>query len=105
MPKSKNYSEEFKREVIDYALSTHKPIKQICREFGITTGTYYNWKRRLLGDAETDRCDSEGGSGDSMEAMADEIRALRKELAASQRREEILKKAAIILGGRLRATV
>ena len=98
MAKQRNYPEEFKREVLEYALSTNKPIKQICEEFGITTGSFYNWKRRILGDAESDQSDSEGANGVSKEAMADEIRRLRKELAASQRREEILKKAAIILG-------
>lgn len=98
MPKKKNYSEEFKREVIEYSLSTSKPISQICQEFGITTGSYYYWKKRILGDVESDQSVSEGTNGGSKEEMADEIRRLRKELAASQRREEILKKAAIILG-------
>ena len=37
-------------------------------------------------------------SGDSKEAMADEIRALRKKLARAERDNEILKKAALILG-------
>ena len=97
MPK-KQYSDEFKREVIEYALSTTKPVKQICREFGITTGSYYNWKKEILGDEVSDQRDSEGANAVSKEQMADEIRRLRKELAASQRREEILKKAAIILG-------
>ena len=97
MPK-KTYSEEFKREVIDYALATEKPISQICEEFGITVGTYYNWRKRLLGDAESDQRQSVDANEVSKEALADEIRRLRKELAESQRREEILKKAAIILG-------
>ena len=44
----------------------------------------------------------DGSNGGSKEAtpmeMADEIRRLRRELEKSQRREEILKKAALILG-------
>ncbi len=95
---NKRYSEAFKREVIEYSLTTSKPVSQICKEFGITTGSFYNWRKQILGDAESERSDSEGANAVSKEAMADEIRRLQKELAASQRREEILKKAAIILG-------
>lgn len=95
----KHYTEEFKREVIEYSLSSAKPVKTICKEFGITTGSYYNWKKRLLsGDAASPSRGSGAASEVSREEMADEIRQLRKDLAASKRREEILKKAAIILG-------
>ena len=98
MPKKRNYSDEFKREVIEYSLSSPKTVAQICHEFGITTGTFYNWKKLLLGDAESDRSVSEDTNEVSKKELADEVRRLQKELAASNRREEILKKAAIILG-------
>ena len=49
-----------------------------------------------------ERAVGESGSGATSEAsnveLTDEVRRLRKELAKSQRREEILKKAALILG-------
>lgn len=101
--KHRRHSEEFKREVIEYSLSTNKSIKQICRDFEIAPNLFYTWRKQLLGDAESERAVGERGNEISQTAatpmeMADEIRRLRKELAKSQRREEILKKAALILG-------
>ena len=58
--------------------------------------------KKLLGDGANERAVGEGERGAPEEAspaqMADEIRRLRKELSKSQRREDILKKAALILG-------
>ena len=55
-----------------------------------------------MGDAETEGAVGERRNARTQELttleMADEIRRLRKELAKSQRREEIIKKAALILG-------
>ena len=98
MQKKLKYSDEFKREVIEYSLSSPKTFAQICHEFGITTGTFYNWKKLLLGDAESDRSVSEDTNEVSKKELADEVRRLQKELVASKRREESLTQAAIILG-------
>lgn len=98
----RGYSEEFKREVIEYSMSTTKSIKQVCKEFNISSSQFYSWKNKILGGAENARAVGEGMNETSKEPsaieMADEIRRLRKELEKSQRREEILKKAALILG-------
>jgi len=100
--KYRRHSEEFKKEVIDYSIETSKSIAQICREFDITPSQFYSWKKKILGVAENEGAVGDRENGGSQEAspieMADEIRRLRKELAKSQRREEILKKAALILG-------
>lgn len=95
---NKRYTEEFKREVIEYSITSPKPITQICQEFGITPGSFYLWKKKLLGDEESSPRDSEGANEVSKEQMADEIRRLRKENAKLKKHTEILKKAAIILG-------
>ena len=100
--KHRRHSEEFKKEVIEYSLRTNKNIKQVCRDFDIAPSQYYAWKNQILGDGKSERAVGERGNEISQTAspmeMADEIRRLRKELAKSQRREEILKKAALILG-------
>ncbi len=92
----RKHSEEFKREVIEYSLNNTKSIAQICREFNISANQFYAWKKKLLG-AEANDAAASSDEASPME-MADEIRRLRKELGKSQRREEILKKAALILG-------
>ncbi|MBK1790652.1 transposase, partial [Persicirhabdus sediminis] len=79
-----------------------KSVTQICRDFQISPSQFYAWKKKLLGDAESDRASGEGMNEVPKEAsvaeLAEEVRRLRQELAKSQRREEILKKAALILG-------
>ena len=77
--RQKRYSAEFKKEVIDYSLSTSKGVTEICREFDITNTSFYKWKREILGAG------GDEGNGDSKVAMADEIRALRKKLAWAER--------------------
>lgn len=98
----RKHSEEFKREVIEYSLKNTKSVIQICREFNISANQFYAWKKKLLGNVVDEGAASDGSNGASQGAspmeMADEIRRLRKELEKSQRREQILKKAALILG-------
>ena len=91
----RRHSKEFQKKVVDYSLSTSKSIKQICREYNITASQFYSWKKKVLGvtDAEGECVSKEA----SLLELANEIRRLRKELAKSQRREEIIKKALLIL--------
>lgn len=98
----RKHSEEFKREVIEYSLNNTKSVAQVCREFNISPNQFYAWRKKLLGNGVNDSAVGDGSNEGSQQAsqmeMADEIRRLRKELEKSQRREEILKKAALILG-------
>jgi len=96
--RQKRYSAEFKKEVIDYSLTTSKGVQEICREFDITNTSFYKWKKEILGAGVSREAGGDEGNGDSKEVMADEIRALRKKLARAERDNEILKKAALILG-------
>ena len=100
--KHRIHSEEFKREVLQYSIDSSKSIKQICKEFDISPALFYAWKKKLWGSEETERAVGERGNGAAPEAsvaeLGDEIRRLRKELEKAHRREEILKKAALILG-------
>ena len=45
----RRHSEEFKKEVIDYFLSSSKSITQICKEFTISPSQFYSWKQKILG--------------------------------------------------------
>ena len=100
--KARRYSDEFKKEVIEYSLTSNKSIRQISKEFDICVSTFYKWKQEVLGLSCNQRAVE--GSADKAQGeqtpleMADEIRRLTKELAKAHRREEILKKAALILG-------
>ena len=100
--RKRRYSDEYKKEVIEYSMTSHKSIQQISKEFDISMSTFYKWKQEVLGLKVNQRAvgsaDKLQGSQQSPLEMADEIRRLTKELAKAHRREEILKKAALILG-------
>lgn len=87
----RRHSEEFKKEVIYYFLSSSKSIIQICKEFTVSPSQFYSWKKKILGDGTNEQAVGEGVRGVAEDAspaqMADEIRRLRKELTKSQRRE------------------
>ena len=100
--KHRRHSEEFKREVLQYSTESSKSIIQICKEFDISPALFYSWKKKLWGrttDAgAVGESERRAASEASTAELADEVRRLRKELAKAHRREEILKKAALILG-------
>ena len=96
--KQKRYSAEFKKEVIEYAMSSDLSVTEICRHFNIGTGNFYHWKKQLLGDEASQGAGGDAGSGVSKETLLDEIRDLRKQLAREKRDNEILKKATLIFG-------
>ena len=100
--KHRRHSEEFKREVLQNSIDSSKSIKQICKEFDISPALFYAWKKKLWGSEVSPKAEGLRGNGEAPEAsiaeMGDEIRRLRKELDKAHRREEILKKAALILG-------
>ena len=98
---NRRHSEEFKKEVIEYSLKSSKSVAQICRDFNISPSQFYAWKKKILGGSEiksTAHLSSSTSDEPSLMELADEVRRLRKELAQAHRREDILKKAALILG-------
>ena len=37
------YTDEFRRETVDYIISTGRPIPECCAELGLTSKTVNNW--------------------------------------------------------------
>lgn len=89
----KRYTAEFKAQAVEL-INTGRPVSQIAEELCISTHLLYSWKQA----AALPQLGSEGaravGEGDA----ADELRTLRRELARLRVENDILKKAAIILG-------
>jgi len=96
--KNKRYSEEFKKEVIEYAMASNQKVSDICKHFGIAPGNFYHWKKQILGDEANQGAGGDAESAVSKEALMDEVRSLRKQLARKDRDLEILKKATLIFG-------
>jgi transposase len=92
----RRFSAEFKTQAIEL-LETGKPIAQIAEELSISSDLLYSWRRSSQG-AQLGRVGARA-AGECSEA--DEWRALRRENAMLRQENDILKKAAVILGTKL----
>ncbi|WP_367871810.1 transposase [Luteolibacter sp. Populi] len=89
----RQYTEEFKAQAVALA-DTGRSVTEIARELCMSANLLHGWRqaaRRAQGGSEGPRA---AGEGDA----ADDLRALRRELARLRQENDILKKAAVILG-------
>ena len=89
------YTQEFKDKAVGL-LNLGKPVAEVAQELEVSTSMLYEWRHKAQG--------TQGGSA-GMRAVgeqseADALRALRRQVARLQAENDILKKAAIILGSR-----
>jgi len=89
----KHYTPEFKAQAIEL-IALGKPVAELAEELCVSATLLYAWKSSSQGT----RGGSEGGRAVGEAAAADDTRALRREIAMLRQENEILKKAAVILG-------
>lgn len=89
------YTAEFKAQAVAL-ISTGKPISQIAEELCIGSNLLYKWKQESQGA----QVGSEGTRAVGECSVADDLRSLRREVALLKAENDILKKAAVILGTR-----
>jgi transposase len=91
------YTPEFKAQILEI-LATGKPVSQVAKEFSLSEHLLYNWRLTAHGpqggNSEAARAAGEGN--DPVAAL----RALQREIALLRQENDILKKAAVILGTR-----
>lgn len=92
----KRYTAEFKAQAVAL-LETGKPIAEVAEELCISSDLLYSWRRLSQGP----QLGSAGGRASGELSEADELRALRRENLRLQQENDILKKAAVILGTKL----
>ena len=86
MPRTRPlYPPEFKAEAVKLARSSEKPLSELARDLGVSTGTLRNWLKQQHIDA-TKR---DGLTTDERE----ELRRLRKENKVLKEEREVLRKA------------
>jgi len=93
----KRYSNDFRDQAVAL-VGMGKPVPEVAQELGIGTSVLYRWTEHLrqagqFGGAATSVTPGRDGGGE-----ADELRRLRKENAHLLMENDILKKAAVILG-------
>ncbi|MEN3944267.1 transposase [Prosthecobacter sp. SYSU 5D2] len=95
----KRYSNDFREQAVAL-VNLGRPVPEVAQELGIGTSVLYRWTQpqRLSGQSSHTQfggaVQRAGGEGDE----AAELRRLRKENAHLLLENDILKKAAVILG-------
>ena len=90
----RRYSPEFKAQALEL-VALGKPVDVVAREFEVGADLIYAWRRKAEKQTQLG-CEAEGAVGDR--SAADELRLLRRQVADLKLENDILKKAAIILG-------
>ncbi len=90
-----HYTPEFKAQAIEL-METGKPAAELAQELCLSSNLLYRWKQDAQSAQVGSACPRAGGEG----ALADDLRALRRENAHLRQENDILKKAAVILGTR-----
>jgi transposase len=90
----KRYTAEFKAQAVGL-VEMGKPVPDVARDLGISEGGLYRWVRK---GSQAAQLGSEGPRVEGEELAAEELRRLRRENANLKLENDILKKAAVILG-------
>jgi transposase len=94
MKPRRQYTQEFKDQAIEL-VNSGKSVVKLAGELGVGSDLIYAWKRKAVKLGKI-------GSGDfqavGAEVGADELAQLRRENATLRVENDILKKAAVILG-------
>jgi transposase len=89
----KHYTAEFKAQAVEL-VETGRPVSEIAEELGISANLLYSWRSA----SRRAQVGSEGPRAVGERAAADDLRALRREVARLRQENDILKKAAVIIG-------
>ena len=90
------YTPEFKTQALEL-LATGKPVPELAEELRISSNLLYNWRA----GAQIPQVGSAGPRAGGERSEADDLRDLRRDYARLQVENDILKKAAVILGTRV----
>ena len=86
MGKSRRFTAEFKRQVVEELLSGTARPAQLCRRYNLSRGLVYHWKKRYAKGKLNNEPDQE-------EALIDRINKLEQMLGKLTLENEFLKKA------------
>jgi transposase len=89
------YTAEFKAQAVEL-LALGKPVNQVAEELCVSSNLLYSWRRSS--PPQGTQGGSAGGRAVGEDSGADALRALRRENTLLKMENDILKKAAVILG-------
>ena len=89
MGRPNKYPDQFRKDAIELARSSGRPIAEVARSLNIAEGTLWNWVRTAR------EADSRAGDPAALsESERDELARLRKQVIELQTDKEILRRAA-----------
>lgn len=90
----RRFSAEFRAQAVEL-VGLGKPVPEVAQELGIGTSILYRWVQKT---SPAVRRGSKGLRAVGEEAAVDELRRLRRQVGDLKLENDILKKAAVILG-------
>ena len=91
--KRRQYSEEFKKEAVEYSLTSGKSVKEVAKDLGIPCHNLDRWRAQYRKRGELA---FPGHGRENLTPREEKVRRLQKELADTQIERDILKKALAI---------
>ena len=91
--KRRQYSEEFKKEAVEYSLSSGKSVEEVARDLGIPHHNLTRWRKEYRKQGELA---FPGHGKERLTPQEEENRRLKKELQDIQIERDILKVALAI---------
>ena len=85
--KVRNYTEEFKRSSAKLAATSDQPISRTAKDIGVNTTTLHGWVNKYEPNT------TKQSQTSNKDALAEELKQLRKENARLRQERDILKKA------------
>jgi transposase len=92
--KKRQYTQEFKKEAVEYSLSSKKTTEEVARDLGISPHNLSRWRREYRKRKELA---FPGHGKENLTPQEAENRRLKKELADTTIERDILKKALSIV--------
>lgn len=80
------FTEEFKRDAVAQVEDRGYPVREVAERLGVSTKSIYTWQKQFSRPSKMIR---------EVDAHADEIRRLKRDLARVTEERDILKKAVV----------
>ena len=91
--KKRQYTQEFKKEAVEYSLSSGKSVEEVAQDLGISPHNLTRWRREYRKRGELA---FPGHGKENLTLQEEKVRKLQKELADIQQERDILKVALAI---------